>query len=96
MAKPASPETSPRLAAKMSLQAVEEWHEGTIVGRGGHKPMSQDHLMSGIYRNLSIVALHEPISCRQDPAVGIGEVALRPVWRAAVLSPQGSPLPAHA
>src|SRR4028119_927250 len=80
----------------MSLQAVEEGHEGTVVSGGGHKPMSDDHLVGGIDRNLSVVALHEPIPGRQDPTIRVREVALRAIRWAAVFSSQGSPLPAHA
>jgi hypothetical protein len=67
-----------------------------MISRVGHEPMRHDHLVGCIHRNLPVVALHEPVRGRQDPAVGIGEVALRAIRRAAVLSPQRSTLPAHA
>ena len=58
--------------------------------------MRDDDLMGRVDRDLAVVALHEPVAGRQDAAVRVGEVALRPVGRAAVLAAQGTALPAHA
>jgi len=68
------------------VDAVHERDEGAVVGRGGHEAMGHNHLMGGIDRDLTVVALHEAVPRRQDAAVRVGEVALRPVGRATILA----------
>src|SRR5919112_989409 len=80
----------------MGVDAVHQRHEGTVVGRDSHEAMRHDHLMTGIDRDLAVVALDEPVPGRQDAAVWVGEVALRAVRWSAVLTPQRPALPAHA
>lgn len=46
--------------------------------------------------DLAVVALYEPVARGQDAAVRIGEVALCPIRRTAILTAQGPALPAHA
>lgn len=54
-----------------------------------------DDLMGRIDGDLAVVVLHKPVTGRQDAAVGIGEVALCPIRRIAILIAQGPALPAH-
>ncbi len=79
----------------MSTDVVDERHGGAGVGGVRHEAVSDDHLMRAIDGDLPVVALHEPVAGRQDPAVRVGDVALRPVRRTVVLTAQGPTLPAH-
>jgi len=74
-----------RFAPEMSADVIDEWHEGAGVGGVCHEAVRHDDLMRGIDGDLPIVALYEPVAGRQDPAVWVSEVALRPVRSSAVL-----------
>jgi hypothetical protein len=63
-----------------------EGHEGAGIGSVRHEAMGHDDLMRGIDGDLPVVALHEPVARGQDAAVRVCEVALRPIWRTAVLT----------
>src|SRR5215212_11735373 len=80
----------------MSVQAVEERHEGAMIGGVGHEPMRDNDLMGGINGNLPVVALDEAVAGRQDATVWIYEVALRTIRRTTIFAPQRPALPAHA
>jgi transposase InsO family protein len=69
---------------------------GPNIGRVGHEVVRDDHLMRGVDRDLTVVALHEAVARGQDAAVRVGEVALRPVRRPTILTAQRPALPAHA
>ena len=90
------PRDLPRLAPKMSAHIVDEGNEGAGVGGVGHEAVRHNHLMRGVDRDLTVVALHEPVARGQDAAVRVGEVALRPVGRTAILTAQWPALPAQA
>src|SRR3954469_20420339 len=70
VANPASPRDLARLAPKVGLDIVEERRQPAVVSSRGHEPVCHDHLMAGINRDLAVVALHEAIAGRQDPASG--------------------------
>lgn len=69
----------PRLAPKMSADAVHKRHERAVVSRVGHEAVRYDHLMGCVDRDLAVEALYEAVVRGQDPAVRVGEVALRSV-----------------
>ena len=75
-----------RLAPEMGVDAVHERHQGAVVGGVGDEPVSHNHLVRGVDRDLSVVALNEPIVGGQDAAVWIGEVALCAVGWSAILT----------
>src|SRR6476646_6483148 len=70
----------------MSTHIIDEGDEGAVVGRVGYEAVRHDHLVRGVDRDLTVVALHEAVARRQDAAVRVGEVALRPVRRTAPLA----------
>src|SRR5215212_11999991 len=80
----------------MNVQAVEERHEGAVIGRVGYEPIRDNDLVGGINGNLPVVALDEPVPGRQDATVWVGEVALRTIRRTTLFAPQCPALPAHA
>ena len=82
--KPASAESSRGLAPERGGGGREQRHEAGLVGAVGGQALGGDDLMRGVDRDLAVVALDEAVPGLHDPAVGVGEVALRPRGRAAV------------
>lgn len=80
----------------MGAEPVYKRHERAVIGRVGHEPIRDDHLMRRVDCDLAVVALYEAVARGQDPAVWVGEVALRPVGRTAVFAAQWPALPTHA
>jgi hypothetical protein len=59
-------------------------NEAGLVAAVGGQALGDADLMRGVDRELAVVALDEAVPGLHDPAVGIGEVALRPLGRTAV------------
>jgi len=72
-------------ASEPVADLVDQRHQAGIVGGSRDQTLGKDNLAGGIHRRLGVVALDEASAGRLNPAVGVGEVALRPVGRAAIL-----------
>lgn len=85
-----------RATTKTVTGAIDERHEPAMVSGRGHQPVSDDHLMIGIHRDLAVIVLDEAVAGRQDATVGVGKGLLRTVGRTAILRTECPALPAHA
>jgi hypothetical protein len=67
------------IGAKHRADRGEQQLEAAPIDRAGLHPLGEDELVRAIRRDLSIVARDDAAFDELDAAVGIGEVALRPI-----------------